>query len=150
MGKGRKQAAHQLAESSSEASSRKENLNVATTEPGNEEEYEPVNYANEIISKQTSKALLYLMFYSTLMFTLPFAAFYGTRYTLEHYFQVVGFANTGFSVLAAVIVVNAVILAYAYHGYHETEYDNQGNRLDPSVATVPKVKAKKLKPSKDL
>lgn len=149
MGKGRKNAKQQVAEPSSKVTPRKEDLHAVDTDE-NDEHYEPVNYSNEIISKQTSKTLLYLMFYSTLMFTLPFGAFYGTRYILEHEFSIVGFANTGFSVLAAVVVVNAVILAYAYHAYHETEYDNQGNRLDPTVATVPKIKAKKLKPSKEL
>lgn len=147
MGKGKKQANSSNDFDSLDRSPRKEQLNAVENE--DDDDFEPVNYSNEIISKQTTITLLYLLFYSTLMFTLPFGAFYGTRHILDHY-DVTGFANTGFSVLAAVIVVNLVILAYACHAYHEPEYDNQGNKLDPSVPTVPKVSKKKLKASKDL
>lgn len=125
-------------------------VNVSGPSEDDNIDFQPVNYSNEIISKQTSIALLYLLFYSTMMFTLPFGAFYGTRYVLEHEFGVTGFANTGFSVLAAVIVVNLLILAYAWHAYHEPEYDNEGNKLDPSVPTVPKIARKKAKASKEL
>lgn len=150
MGKGRKPANDPTA-SLAEQVTRKDQLNAIDNANNDDDtDYQPVNYSNEIISKQTSIALLYLMFYSTLMFTLPFGAFYGTRYVLEHQFDVTGFANTAFSVLAAVIVVNMVILAYAWHAYHEPEYDNQGNRLDPSVLTVPKIPKKKSKASKEL
>ena len=119
-----------------------------------EGERPPVDYSNEIISKQASLALLYLLFYSILMFTLPFGAFYGTRYTLEHHYDVEGFKNTCFSVIAAVLTANIIIFAYAYQAYHEPEYDNSGNKVDqhaiPDAVQVPNPKKKKLKPSKDL
>lgn len=153
MGKGKKQVSHdsQVGQASKVAVEEKplgkDGLNV---NEDCDEDYQPVDYSNAIISKQTSLTLLYLMLYSTLMFTLPFGAFYCARYTLDHYFNVTGFANTATSVLAAVLTVNGIICAYAYQAYHEVEYDNEGNRLDPSVATVPKTKKKKTKASKDL
>jgi len=53
------------------------------------------------------------------MFTLPFAAFYGTSYVLETYFHITSFANTAWSVAAAVVVVNLIIAAYVYQASKE-------------------------------
>lgn len=78
---------------------------------------------------QTGKALALLLFYSFLMFTVPFAAFFSTKYLLEDY-GVIGYANTVWSVLATVITVNLIIVAYAYQAYHEKEYDTQGQEID--------------------
>lgn len=80
-------------------------------------------------TRQASKALLLLLFYSTLMFTLPFGAFFGTKYCLKDHFHVVGFENTVGAVLAAVITVNLIIVMYAYQAFHEQEYDDQGNEI---------------------
>lgn len=66
----------------------------------------------------TAKILAYFLLYSTAMFTLPFVAYVGTKYGLG-YFGVEGFANTAWSVLAAVVVVNTIIMLYACKGYHE-------------------------------
>lgn len=67
---------------------------------------------------ETMKTLAYFLLYSTAMFTLPFVAYVGTKYGLR-YFAVEGFANTAWSVLAAVVVVNTIIMLYACKGYHE-------------------------------
>jgi VMA21-like domain. len=67
---------------------------------------------------ETAKILAYFVLYSTAMFTLPFVAYVGTKYGLK-YFGVEGFANTAWSVLAAVVVVNTIIMLYACKGYQE-------------------------------
>jgi hypothetical protein len=64
--------------------------------PADDEELIPYH------TKQASFALLYLLFFSVLMFTLPFGAFFGTRHALQEYFGVYGFPNTCWSVLASV------------------------------------------------
>jgi uncharacterized membrane protein len=67
---------------------------------------------------ETAKTLAYFLLYSIAMFTLPFVAYVGTKYGLK-YFGVEGFANTAWSVLAAVVVVNTIIMLYACKGYQE-------------------------------
>lgn len=80
-------------------------------------------------TKQAAKALSLLLLYSFLMFTLPFLAFFGTKYLLQDVFEVTGFANTAWSVLASVVIVNLIIVAYVYHAYHEKEYDENGEEI---------------------
>lgn len=70
-------------------------------------------------TKQASFALLYLLFFSFLMFTLPFASFYGVHHVLLTYFHIDGFTNTCWSVLSAVLTVNIVIALYAIFGFME-------------------------------
>ena len=89
-------------------------------------------------TKQASKAILLLLFFSFLMFTLPFGAFYGTKYCLNEYFHVTGYANTVWSVIAAVVTVNLIIVVYAYIGYHEQEYDDEGNPITDDSSGVSK------------
>lgn len=81
-------------------------------------------------TKQASQAMIWLLFYSILMFTMPFLVFFGTRDVLENKFHVDGYANTVWSVIASVVTVNLIICAYAYQAYHETEYDDEGNQID--------------------
>jgi len=76
----------------------------------------PTSFSNR--SLETAKILAYFLLYSTAMFTLPFVAYVGTKYGLK-YFGVEGFANTAWSVVAAVVVVNTIIMLYACKGYHE-------------------------------
>jgi uncharacterized membrane protein len=73
---------------------------------------------------ETGGVLAYFLLYSTAMFTLPFVAYVGTKYGLK-YFGVEGFANTVWSVLAAVVVVNTIILSYACKGYYEEMESSQ-------------------------
>lgn len=82
-------------------------------------------------TKQASIAVLYLLFYSTLMFTLPFAAFYGVKHLLREQYKVFDeFTLNAWSVFAAVLTVNLIILLYAVKAYVETEYDDDGNELN--------------------
>jgi VMA21-like domain len=84
--------------------------------------------AEELIpyhTKQASFAMLYLLFFSFLMFTLPFAAFYGTRHILHLYFHIDGFENTCGAVIAAVITVNLVIALYAVFGFREAKREEE-------------------------
>ncbi|XP_049545462.1 uncharacterized protein LOC125957082 isoform X3 [Anopheles darlingi] len=82
-----------------------------------------------ITSRQSLVAMAWLLFYSTAMFTLPFVAFYGTRYSLSYYLQIEGFPNTCGSVTAAVLVVNAIIMLYALRGYEDAQEDDRAARL---------------------
>lgn len=70
-------------------------------------------------TRQAAFAIMYLLFFSVLMFTLPFGAFFGTRHVLHEHFHIDGFANTCWSVGAAVLTVNIVIALYAISGYIE-------------------------------
>lgn len=101
-----------------------------------------VDYSIPVHSKQATFSLLYLLLYSVLMFTLPFGAFFGVRHVLADKFDITGFPNTCYSVLSAVIVVNLIIVLYAYQAYHETEYDSEGNEIvqDTPKASQPKKK----------
>lgn len=80
-------------------------------------------------TKQASIALLYLLFFSMLMFTLPFAAFYGVRHILHEYLHIDGFENTAWSVLAAVVTVNIVIALYAMFGFREAKKEEETVRV---------------------
>jgi hypothetical protein len=91
--------------------------------PADDEELIPYH------TKQASFALLYLLFFSVLMFTLPFGAFFGTRHALQEYFGVYGFPNTCWSVLASVVTVNIVIALYAISGYLEAKREEETVRL---------------------
>lgn len=62
-------------------------------------------------TRQATKALLILLFYSTLMFSLPFGAFFGTKTLLKDYFHVAGYENTVCSVISVVITVNFIIVS---------------------------------------
>lgn len=95
-----------------------DNVSTCDTEP---------SIANH--TRQTSKALALLFFYSALMFTLPFASFFGTRYILKDTFNIIGYNNTVWSVAAAVMTVYAIIMSFAYHAFYDTEYDDQGNPI---------------------
>lgn len=83
-------------------------------------------------TKQAAKALGILLFFSFLMFSLPFGSFFGTKYLLKDYFGVEGYASTVWSVIAAVLTVNLIIIGYVYVAYHEPEYDEHGNLIKSS------------------
>lgn len=74
-----------------------------------------------LISKQASSALLYLLFFSILMFTLPFAAFFGTQHLLRTCTDFSEFAITSISVASAVVTVYVIIFLYVYKAYKEKE-----------------------------
>lgn len=83
-------------------------------------------------TRQAAIALGLLLFFSVLMFSLPFGAFYGTKYYLEKYLDIIGYENTVWSVVAAVVTVNVIIALYAWVAYHEKEYDDEGKPLEES------------------
>lgn len=87
-------------------------------------------------TKQASFAMLYLLFFSVLMCTLPFIAFFGTRHVLKEYFQLDNFSVTCWSVLASVLTVNIVIALYAFFGFMEAKKEEQ------TVKDYAKAKAK--------
>lgn len=62
-----------------------------------------------------------LLFYSLLMFTLPFIAFFGSKQVLKDYFHVTGFAQTAWSVASAVVVVNAIAFSYVWRALVEPD-----------------------------
>lgn len=109
----------------------KKALEVPAEEPKAEEEQEEqADPADDDAlipyhTKQASFALLYLLFFSLLMFTLPFAAFYGTRHCLHEYLHIDGFENTAWSVLAAVVTVNIVIALYAISGFLQAKHEEK-------------------------
>lgn len=76
---------------------------------------------NKLIEKQASSALLYLLFFSILMFTLPFGSFFGTQYLLKTYTDFSEFAITAISVSSSVITVYLIIFLYAFIAYKEKE-----------------------------
>lgn len=91
-----------------------------------ETQYEQSRPFLPVHRKQEASSLLLLLFFSILMFTLPFATFYGTRHFLNLYFELDYFQVTCWSVILSVVVVNAIIGLYAYVGYNETEYNDEG------------------------
>lgn len=74
-----------------------------------------------MISHQTNSALLYLLFYSILMFTLPFGAFFGTQHLLREHTDYSSQTITTLSVISSVVMVYIVIGLYVYHAYHEKD-----------------------------
>lgn len=83
-----------------------------------------------LLPEQTNrimKVLGILLVFSFLMFTLPFGAFFGTKYLLQYYFLIDGFQNTVWAVISSVITVNLIIVAYSYIAFHEPNYDKEGN-----------------------
>lgn len=67
---------------------------------------------------ETARVLCVFFLYSMAMFSLPFVGYVGTKYSLKH-FGIDGFANTAWSVVAAVVVANTIIVLYACQGYRE-------------------------------
>lgn len=102
-------------------------------EDGQETEHSDVVVPRPMLpvhKKQEAKALLILLFYSIMMFTLPFLVFYTTKTFLAEHYNIVDFSNTAISVLSAVITVNLIIVSYAMIGYYEKEYDDEGNEIE--------------------
>lgn len=76
-------------------------------------------------TKQASFAMLYLLFFSFLMFTLPFASFFATRHVLKEYFHLDNFQITCWSVISTVVTVNLIIALYALFGYIEARKEQE-------------------------
>lgn len=87
-------------------------------------------------TKQASIAMANLLFFSFLMFTLPFAAFFGVRHYLRDILHLDNFTVTCWSVFAAVVTVNVIIALYAIFGFREAKKEEQ------TVKDYAKAKAK--------
>ncbi|XP_053672617.1 uncharacterized protein LOC128722948 [Anopheles nili] len=94
--------------------------------------------------RRATSALDWLLIYSLAMFTLPFGAFYFTRHALTDYLHIEGFPNTCGSVVAAVLVVNVIILLYALRGYEDAKEDDE-NAPDETASEANMVEPKKVK-----
>lgn len=79
-------------------------------------------------SKRAAAALGKLFFFSTLMFTLPFGGFYGTKYLLKEHFTIIGFNNTLYAVVVSVIIVNMIIAAFTYVAFKEDDGEGGHNQ----------------------
>lgn len=86
-----------------------------------------IPYDDSPLSRQSAFALFWLFIYSIAMFTLPFAAFFGTRYILQTKYNLDTFTITCSSVIAAVLTVNIIIVMYAIKGYREVDEDKPEN-----------------------
>lgn len=80
-------------------------------------------------NRETMNTVLVLLFFSALMFSLPFAAFFGTRNYLMEHMHVYGFANTCWSVLSAVLTANIIICGYVYVAYRDNQAEIARNKL---------------------
>uniref|UniRef100_A0A1A9W4M6 Vacuolar ATPase assembly integral membrane protein VMA21 homolog n=1 Tax=Glossina brevipalpis TaxID=37001 RepID=A0A1A9W4M6_9MUSC len=89
-----------------------ENIDPVTTEPS--ELLEPSE--DDIDSPD---AYLWLLVFSTLMFTFPFLTFYGLKSWLLESFKLTIFQVNCFSVLASVLVVNFIICLYVFKAFRE-------------------------------
>lgn len=123
---------------------KKQALNVVENDNETKEQYSSgasgIDYSLPVHSKQAAFSLLYLLMFSIMMFSLPFAAFFGTKHVLEEKFDITGFPNTCCSVLAAVVTVNLIIFLYAILAYNETEYDDNGEIIDQNPKKVAPIK----------
>lgn len=81
--------------------------------------------AENLINKQVIVTLVWFMFFSMLMFTLPFGAFFGTRFVLTKYTMLSDFEVTSLSVVSAVVTIYMIIGIYAYKAYHEDDSPDQ-------------------------
>uniref|UniRef100_A0A182PYU5 Vacuolar ATPase assembly integral membrane protein VMA21 homolog n=1 Tax=Anopheles epiroticus TaxID=199890 RepID=A0A182PYU5_9DIPT len=102
-----------------------EKRDTAVGKPVSEQQDDVDPYTIPLHSRQAAFAILWLLVYSFAMFTLPFGAFYGTRYVLAEQFAIEGFPNTCGSVLAAVVTVNVIIMLYAFRGFREVEEEDR-------------------------
>ncbi|XP_048522974.1 uncharacterized protein LOC125504666 [Dendroctonus ponderosae] len=78
-------------------------------------------------TRQAARAVALLLFFSFLMFTVPFLVFYGTKHVALEYWHLDTFQSNAISVFTAVLSVNVIIGIYAYIAYKEPDYDSEGN-----------------------
>lgn len=80
-------------------------------------------------NRETMNSVLVLLFFSALMFSLPFAAFFGIRFYLGEHRHIYGFPNTCWSVLSAVVTANLVIMGYVFIAYRDNQAEIARNKL---------------------
>lgn len=74
-------------------------------------------------TKEATLALMTLLFFSVLMFTLPFGVFYGVQHYIRENFDWPPFQITCWSVLSAVFTVNIVIGLYVWVAWRDAKDD---------------------------
>ena len=79
--------------------------------------YQSGNY-----SGSSSSALCTLFLFSIAMFTLPFAAYYETIYVLEKHWNIPFAQSYIYGVVAAVIMVHIIIIAYIVKAFLDDEH----------------------------
>ncbi|XP_037924465.1 vacuolar ATPase assembly integral membrane protein VMA21 homolog [Hermetia illucens] len=72
-------------------------------------------------SEDPLSAFLWLVLFSTLMFTVPFLVFFIVKWSLLEYLAVEGFENNCWSALGAVVAVNFIIYLYVLKAFREQE-----------------------------
>ena len=72
----------------------------------------------------SSQVFAALVLYSSAMFTLPFAAFFGAKFLMSNYLEVSTFTNTVCCSTAAVLTVNIIIAMYVIKAYREAEFES--------------------------
>ncbi|XP_034484519.1 uncharacterized protein LOC117789587 [Drosophila innubila] len=88
----------------------------------NESETSDSAQPEEQSGDQSLEVFLWLMAYSVLMFTLPFLGFYGVRNWLDESFpELDTFSKNCYSVLTAVLVVNAIVAMYVLKAVREKD-----------------------------
>jgi hypothetical protein len=79
-------------------------------------------------TKEATLALLTLLFFSCLMFTLPFGVFYVVQHYIKENFDWPPFQVTCWSVLSAVFTVNIVIGLYVWVAWRDAKDDEAKSR----------------------
>lgn len=88
----------------------------------NESEISDSPQSQEQSVDKSLEVFLWLMAYSVLMFTLPFLGFYGVRSWLDESFPDLDtFSKNCYSVLTAVLVVNAIVAMYVLKAVREKD-----------------------------
>lgn len=119
-----------------------ESENQTLTQRHQEDKEDEIDVAPSFLSsdwlppqtRQAAKAIALLLFFSVLMFSIPFLVFFGTRHYLTDHFHLQPFETNAISVFASVISVNIIIGIYVYIAYKEPEYDNMGNVIKETQA----------------
>lgn len=88
-----------------------------------------------------SHVMWYLLGYTLLMFTLPFAGFFFMKYFLSQILNIQGFTVITISVIFAVIIVQIIIYFYVKHAFNEPVDKNYDSDVhDHEVKKVVEVK----------
>lgn len=79
-----------------------------------------------------SHVMWYLLGYSFLMFTVPFAGFFGMKYFLGQILNIQGYQVIAISVIFAVIIVQIIIYFYVKQAFNEPvdKDDDNGDNDD--------------------
>jgi len=102
--------------------SKKQTLAVQPVKPETETAITSSGQPEEQSEDRSLEVFLWLLAYSVLMFTLPFLGFYGVRSWLDESFpDLDSFSKNCYSVLTAVLVVNAIVAMYVLKAIREKD-----------------------------